>query len=108
MRSLAAGVQGLCGAADQSTPARSCFCVIAGDISPIDVITHVPVLCEDAGVPYIYVPSKDALGTAAQTKRPTSVMLVMAQPLKGAAATGEAAAAYAEEFGKILAKLKAL
>lgn len=33
--------------------------VIAGDISPIDVITHVPILCEDANIPYIYVPSKE-------------------------------------------------
>lgn len=87
---------------------RSCFCVIAGDISPIDVITHVPVLCEDAGVPYIFVPSKDALGSAAQTKRPTSVMLVLAQPLKGGGATGEAAEQFAEEYGKVLAKIKTL
>jgi H/ACA ribonucleoprotein complex subunit 2 len=33
--------------------------IIAGDISPIDVITHVPILCEDANIPYIYVPSKE-------------------------------------------------
>lgn len=33
-------------------------CLIAGDISPIDVITPLPVLCEDNDVPYIYVPSK--------------------------------------------------
>jgi hypothetical protein len=50
--------------------------VIAGDISPIDVITHVPILCEEAGVPYIYVHSKEELGAAGQTKRPTSCMLV--------------------------------
>jgi len=53
------------------------FCVIAGDISPIDVITHLPVLCEDNEVTYIYVPSKEALGTASQTKRPTSCVLVV-------------------------------
>lgn len=34
------------------------MCLIAGDISPIDVITPLPVLCEDNDVPYIYVPSK--------------------------------------------------
>jgi hypothetical protein len=33
--------------------------VIAGNVSPIDVITHVPILCEEANVPYIYVPSKE-------------------------------------------------
>jgi hypothetical protein len=35
------------------------LCVIAGNISPIDVITHVPILCEEANIPYIYVPSKE-------------------------------------------------
>lgn len=35
------------------------LCVIAGNISPIDVITHVPVLCEEADIPYVYVPSKE-------------------------------------------------
>lgn len=38
--------------------------VIAGDISPIDVITPLPVLCEEADIPYIYVPSKEELGAA--------------------------------------------
>lgn len=52
------------------------LCIIAGDISPVDVITHIPVLCEDRHIPYIYVPSKHDLGAAAQTKRPTSCILV--------------------------------
>jgi len=34
-------------------------CIIAGDISPIDVITPLPVLCEDNDIPYVYVPSKE-------------------------------------------------
>ena len=34
------------------------FVVIAGDISPIDVISHIPVACEDHKVPYAYVPSR--------------------------------------------------
>merc|ERR1712216_1041708 len=51
-------------------------CVIAGNISPMDVISHLPILCEDNGVPYIYVRSKEELGAAALTKRPTSCMLI--------------------------------
>jgi H/ACA ribonucleoprotein complex subunit 2 len=38
---------------------RRRLCVIAGNISPIDVITHLPILCEEANVPYIYVNSKE-------------------------------------------------
>ena len=52
------------------------FCIIAGDISPIDVVTHLPIMCEDRQVPYFYVPSKHDLGNAACTKRPTSCILV--------------------------------
>ncbi|OAY65821.1 H/ACA ribonucleoprotein complex subunit 2-like protein [Ananas comosus] len=59
------------------------LCVIAGNISPIDVITHVPILCEEAGIPYIYVPSKEDLATAGATKRPTCCVLVMTKPTKG-------------------------
>lgn len=50
--------------------------VLAGDVSPIDVISHIPVLCEDNDIPYCYVPSRRDLGAASQTKRPTSVVLV--------------------------------
>jgi H/ACA ribonucleoprotein complex subunit 2 len=85
------------------------FCVLAGNISPIDVITHVPVLCEDAGVPYIYVPSKEALGAAGGTKRPTSVMLVLLEPLKAPAAGADAGEreAFEAEYAKVHAKIKA-
>ncbi|KAI8081667.1 box H/ACA snoRNP complex subunit Nhp2 [Halteromyces radiatus] len=51
--------------------------VIAGDISPVDVIAHIPVLCEDSNVPYVFVPSKEQLGEASSTKRPTSVSMVV-------------------------------
>lgn len=33
-------------------------CIIAGDISPVDVISHIPVLCEENDIPYIFTPSK--------------------------------------------------
>lgn len=50
--------------------------VLAADISPMDVISHIPVLCEDHNIPYIYVTSRAELGAAGSTKRPTSVVLV--------------------------------
>ncbi|CAH3141958.1 H/ACA ribonucleoprotein complex subunit 2-like protein [Pocillopora verrucosa] len=52
------------------------FVVIAGDVSPIDVISHIPIVCEDNKIPYAYVPSRLDLGAASQTKRPTSIVLV--------------------------------
>lgn len=59
------------------------ICVIAGNISPIDVITHVPILCEEAEIPYVYVPSKEDLANAGATKRPTCCVLVLTKPTKG-------------------------
>ena len=55
-------------------------CIIAGDVSPIDVLSHVPVLCEDNEVSYVFVPSKEELGAAGLTKRPTSCILLLPKP----------------------------
>ncbi|CAK7326460.1 unnamed protein product [Dovyalis caffra] len=59
------------------------LCIIAGNISPIDVITHVPILCEESDIPYVYVPSKEDLSIAGATKRPTCCVLVLTKPTKG-------------------------
>jgi len=50
--------------------------ILAGDIYPIDVVSHIPILLEERNTPYIFVPSKHDLGAAASTKRPTSCVLV--------------------------------
>lgn len=50
--------------------------IIAADINPIDIVSHLPVMCEDAQVPYVFVPSKEELGYASSTKRPTSCVMV--------------------------------
>ncbi|KAG8434656.1 hypothetical protein GDO86_015104 [Hymenochirus boettgeri] len=52
--------------------------VLAGDTLPIEVYCHIPVMCEDRGIPYSYVPSKSDLGAAAGSKRPTCVILIKA------------------------------
>ncbi|TGJ78800.1 hypothetical protein E0Z10_g9971 [Xylaria hypoxylon] len=62
--------------------------VLAGDISPMDVISHIPVLCEDVNVPYIFVASRAELGAAGSTKRPTSVVMVTEKRV-GAAKKGD-------------------
>lgn len=32
--------------------------VLAANIAPMDVISHIPILCEEKGIPYIFVSSK--------------------------------------------------
>jgi H/ACA ribonucleoprotein complex subunit 2 len=51
--------------------------ILAGDVYPLDVISHLPILLEEHGVPYLFVPSKRDLGAAACTKRPTSCVLIV-------------------------------
>ncbi|SNX84888.1 related to NHP2 - nucleolar rRNA processing protein [Melanopsichium pennsylvanicum] len=63
--------------------------VLAGDISPIDILSHIPVLCEDTSNPYIFVSSKEALGAASATKRPTSVVMIVPNGGKKAAAANQ-------------------
>jgi len=61
-----------------STPVASpdAVVIIAADISPMDVISHLPVLCEDHNIPYVYITSRAELGAASSTKRPTSVVMI--------------------------------
>jgi len=39
--------------------------LIAEDVDPPEIVAHLPILCDEKGVPYIYVPSKAELGKAA-------------------------------------------
>lgn len=45
------------------------FIVMAADAEPIEILLHLPLLCEDKNVPYVFVPSKMALGRACGVSR---------------------------------------
>ncbi|CAD5211266.1 unnamed protein product [Bursaphelenchus okinawaensis] len=44
--------------------------VMAADTEPLEIILHLPLLCEDKNVPYVFVKSKAALGRACGVTRP--------------------------------------
>ena len=50
--------------------------LLAGDVSPIDVYSHLPLLCEEKKLPYCFVPARIDLGAACQTKRACCVVMV--------------------------------
>lgn len=52
------------------------ICVFAGDVSPIDIYCHLPIVCEDKDIPYCFVQSKRDLAGALGAKRPCIVVLV--------------------------------
>lgn len=39
--------------------------VIAEDVEPEEIVMHLPALCEEKKIPYVYAPSKAELGRAA-------------------------------------------
>ncbi|KAF0929190.1 hypothetical protein E2562_016428 [Oryza meyeriana var. granulata] len=46
------------------------FVVMAADAEPLEILLHLPLLTEDKNVPYVFVPSKQALGRACGVTRP--------------------------------------
>ena len=42
----------------------SSLVIIAEDVEPEEVVMHLPTLCEQRKIPYVYVPTKLALGQA--------------------------------------------
>ncbi|KAJ6463853.1 ribonucleoprotein-associated protein [Mycena polygramma] len=46
------------------------FIVLTADTEPLEILLHLPLLCEEKNVPYIFVPSKAALGRACGVTRP--------------------------------------
>lgn len=43
--------------------------ILAADVEPIEILLHLPLLCEDKNVPYVFVKSKQALGRASGVQR---------------------------------------
>ncbi|EDN07661.1 ribonucleoprotein-associated protein [Histoplasma capsulatum] len=43
--------------------------ILAADTTPLAILLHLPLLAEDKNVPYVYVPSKMALGRACGVSR---------------------------------------
>lgn len=53
------------------------FVVMAEDVSPEEILAHVPLLCEEKGIPYGYVPSKAELGNAAGLPVGTAAVAIL-------------------------------
>lgn len=43
--------------------------ILAADTEPLAILLHLPLLCEDKNVPYVFVPSRAALGRACGVSR---------------------------------------
>merc|ERR1712098_968744 len=50
--------------------------VFAGDVTPIDVMCHLPAVCEEKGLPYVFTPSRALLGQAMGVKRGSLMVMI--------------------------------
>jgi len=44
--------------------AQAKLVIIAEDVDPPEVVAHLPLLCEERKIPYIFVPTKEQIGKA--------------------------------------------
>jgi large subunit ribosomal protein L7Ae len=44
--------------------AQAKLVVIAEDVDPPEVVAHLPLLCDERKIPYLFVPSKEKVGSA--------------------------------------------
>ncbi|HDQ60040.1 MAG TPA: 50S ribosomal protein L7ae [Candidatus Woesearchaeota archaeon] len=50
---------------------------VAGDVTPPEIVMHLPALCEEKNIPFVTVSTKQELGTAAGLEVPTSAIAVL-------------------------------
>ena len=53
------------------------FVIMSEDVQPEEILAHMPLLCEEKGIPYGYVPSKQELGVACGLEKPTASIAVI-------------------------------
>jgi large subunit ribosomal protein L7Ae len=51
--------------------------VIAEDVSPPEIVAHLPILGDEKNAPYIFVPSKKELGVASGIDVPTTAVAIL-------------------------------
>jgi large subunit ribosomal protein L7Ae len=67
-----------------SERAEAKLVVMAEDVDPVEILVHIPMLCEEKRIPYVYVPKKQRLGqSAGLSKSAASVAIVEAGEGKG-------------------------
>ena len=51
--------------------------VIAEDVDPPEVIAHLPLLCDERKIPYVFVPDKNKLGNAVGIDVPCAAACIL-------------------------------
>jgi len=57
--------------------AQAKLVVIAEDVDPPEVVAHLPLLCEERKIPYVFVPNKEKIGTAVGIDVPCAAVCII-------------------------------
>lgn len=50
--------------------------IFAGNVTPVEIMCHLPAVCEDKEIPYVFVPMKDDISTSIGIRRACIMVLV--------------------------------
>lgn len=50
--------------------------IMAEDVSPPEILFHIPLICEEKGIPYCYVSTKKELGNSARINVASSAIAI--------------------------------
>lgn len=70
--------------------------LISADITPVEIVMHLPLLCEEKGIPFLYVRSQKDLGAACGINKGCASIAIV-DPGKA----GESVAMIAEELATL-------
>ncbi|HID90431.1 TPA: 50S ribosomal protein L7ae [Candidatus Bathyarchaeota archaeon] len=73
--------------------------LIAEDVEPPEIVAHLPLLCDERKIPYLYVPSKKELGSSAGLNVPAASACIV-NPGEGAGLVEEIIAKIQKIRGK--------
>ena len=77
--------------------AQAKLVVIAEDVDPPEVVAHLPLICDERKIPYVFVPSKQKIGSATGIDVPAAAASIVE--------VGDAAS-LVKEIGKRLEEIK--
>jgi len=56
--------------------AQAKLVIIAEDVDPPEVVAHLPLLCEERKIPYIFLPNKEKIGNAVGIDVPAAAVCI--------------------------------
>ena len=56
--------------------AQAKFIVMAEDVTPPEILFHIPLLCDEKGIPYGYISTKKELGNIARINISSSAIAI--------------------------------